>query len=455
LTFARTDWERPNFTQTASWTTHALNNAHQRGDLHVLARRRVHQRVHGTGEYQRSRYNINYPYIFQEKEIFDKVPTISISASSDIDGGPYPAFSSGPIHTVSNTTTWVRGRHTLKGGVMLEYSGQDDFDQINVSAIPGGTNNQNGRFEFRRRARRRLDGAGGRQHGARPLHELRRARAAQLHKWRALATDLFLQDSWKPTSAITVEGGFRWVFWPPWYSTTNNIANFDPRFYDPAQAAVINPTTGRLVGGSRYNGIVLPGSGFLDDAQNSVSRRTRPCRRSSATSRAASRRRTTTHRAAPRHVLLRVTPKTMLRTSAGVFHNRVTLNDSTLLGGNPPFQPMVTWPAGAWTTPGGGGTGVTDLPFGMQAQDVVFKHPTSYMWSGGVQREVPFGFVVDRPTSAAAASTCRASATSTSCCRARCRPTRASTSRRCVRTRATTPSGSRRTRAARSTTACS
>jgi hypothetical protein len=31
----------------------------------------------------------------------------------------------------------------------------------------------------------------------------------------------------------------------------------------------------------------------------------------------------------------------------------------------------------------------------MQAQDVEFKHPTSYMWSGGVQREIPFGFIVD------------------------------------------------------------
>ena len=31
----------------------------------------------------------------------------------------------------------------------------------------------------------------------------------------------------------------------------------------------------------------------------------------------------------------------------------------------------------------------------MQAQDVAFKHPTSYMWSGGIQREIPFGFIID------------------------------------------------------------
>ena len=74
--------------------------------------------------------------------------------------------------------TWVKSRHTFKGGIVLEYSGEDDFDQINVQPIPGSTNNQNGRFEFRnsgtgahrRRHRRRGDG---------PLHELRRDRPAR------------------------------------------------------------------------------------------------------------------------------------------------------------------------------------------------------------------------------------------------------------------------------------
>ena len=70
----------------------------------------------------------------------------------------------------------------------------------------------------------------------------------------------FASDIAQKDDGSTVEGGIRWPFWQPWYSTTNNIANFDPRFYDRSKAAVINPTTGRLTGGDRYNGIVLPGS---------------------------------------------------------------------------------------------------------------------------------------------------------------------------------------------------
>ena len=49
---------------------------------------------------------------------------------------------------------------------------------------------------------------------------------------------------------------------------------------------------------------------------------------------------------------------------------------------------------GSVDNPGGVG-GAASLPFGMTAIDPVFNHPTAYMWSAGVQREMPFGFVVD------------------------------------------------------------
>jgi hypothetical protein len=346
------------------------------------------------GLYQRSRYGIDYPYIFQEKEIVDKIPTVSLSGFQTIDGGPYPAFSSGPIHTVSNTTTWVRGRHTFKAGISVEYSGEDDFDQINVSAIPGSTNNQNGRFEF-------LDG---RPNGT----GLALGNAAMglfsnyaelgernFTEWRSLATDIFVQDSWKPTSQLTIEGGFRWVFWPPWYSTTNNIANFDPRFYDPAQAAIIDPDTGRLIGGARYNGIVLPGEGFEGDAlDSSVAQDPAVLALFQGEPRGFSEMHYNAFE--PRlGASYQLNDKTVLRASGGIFHNRVTLNDSTLLGGHPPFQPQVTISNGVVDNPAGGTVGSADLPFGINGQDPVFKHPTSYMWAFGIQREIPFGFTLD------------------------------------------------------------
>ena len=185
------------------------------------------------------------------------------------------------------------------------------------------------------------------------------------------------------------------MIWPPWYSTTNNIANFDPRFYDPAVEAVINPTTGRIIGGSRYNGIVLAGDGFEDEG-NDLGVASDP--RVQALFRGEPRGFSKTHYNVfePRlGVSYSLNQKTILRTSAGVFHNRVTLNDSTLLGGNPPLQPMAVVSAGSVDNPGGRWIRRADLPLGVQAKDLEFKHPTSYMWSTGVQREVPFGFIVD------------------------------------------------------------
>ena len=146
--YARTDWDRPNTTQTASWMSTLKNNIVNETS-YTFSLDEVYINVLQSDLYKRSKYGITYPYLFPEnKEIADKIPTITIAGLTEIDGGPYPSSSTGPIHTFSNATTWVKNRHTFKAGVVFEYSGEDDFDQINVQPIPGSTNNQNGRFEF-------------------------------------------------------------------------------------------------------------------------------------------------------------------------------------------------------------------------------------------------------------------------------------------------------------------
>ena len=394
LPFARTDWERPNFTQTISWTSTWKSNLVNefsytggRDDVFINV-------FTESGLHQRSRTGVNYPYIFAEKEISDKIPTVTGSGFQTIDGGPYPASSSGPIHTIANTTTYVKGRHTFKAGVSVEYSGEDDFDQINVSAIPGSTNNQNGRFEF---SDTRAGGSGLAMSNLALGLFTNYAELGQRNftKWRSLATDVFVQDSWRPTAKLTVEGGFRYAYWPPWYSTTNNIATFSEAAYNPANAPTVNQANGTLSGGVRYNGVILPGDGFTGDAASSVIANDPAVL---ALFGGYPRGFSQTHGNVfePRlGASYQVNDKTVVRTSAGMFHNRVTLNDSTLLGGNPPFQPQATVSNGSVDNPGGVGVNPGNLPIGITAQDLVFKHPTSYLWSAGVQREIPLGFIVD------------------------------------------------------------
>ncbi len=395
--FARTDWERPNWTMNLNYMTTIRPNLLNESSYSYSKDQVFIDVFTESGLYKRSRVGINYPYIFpNNKEIEDKIPSVNIDTFTGFDGGPYPSSSQGPIHVWANTTTYVKGRHTFKGGASVEYSGEDDFDQINVSAIQGGTNNQNGQFEFRNNRTSGLTTGTAITDMAMGLFQTYAELGERAFtRWRALATDIFVQDSWKPRSNVTIEGGVRYVIWPPWQSTTNNIANFDPRFFNASQAAVINPSTGRLTSGSRYNGIVLPGDEFLGDGNN-LGVAGDP--RVQALFRGEPRGFTKTHYNVfePRlGVSYGINDKTILRASTGIFHNRVTLNDSLLLGGNPPFQPMVAVTSGTADNPGGGSTGGTDLPFAMQAIDTEFKHPTSYQWSVGVQREVPLGFVVD------------------------------------------------------------
>ena len=275
-------------------------------------------------------------------------------------------------------------------------------------------------------------------------------------KWRSLATDIFVQDSWRPAANLTIEGGVRYVIWPPWYSTTNNIANFDPRFYDPATAAVINPSTGRIVGGSRYNGIVLPGDGFKEEGNDLV---VAGDPRVQALFRGEPRGFSKTHYNVfePRlGVSYSLNEKTIVRTSTGVFHNRVTLNDSTLLGGNPPFQPMVVVSNGSVDNPSGGGSGahrpaVRHAGTGrrVQAPDVlhvVDGHPARDPVRVHRRRDLR------RPPRTLSAARAQHQPAA---CRRHCAPTPASTSPRSGRTKATASSASPRTPASRSTTACS
>jgi hypothetical protein len=394
--FARTDWDRPNVTQTASWTSSITNKLFNEFSFtHSLDEVFINV-WQGTDLYQRSKYGITYPYIFpQNKEIPDKIPTITIANFTEIDGGPYPASSRGPIYTFNNALTYLKGRHTFKGGVIIEYSGQDDFDQINVQPIPGSTNNQNGRFQFTNDAAgANSTGLGIANAALGMFNSYAEIGQRALTKYRSLSTDLFFQDSWRPTNKLTVEGGVRWSYWPPWYASNNAMATFDPAAYDTSNEAVINPANGRIVSGPRYNGIVLPGDGFEGDVSD-IEAAQDPAVLALFSGAPRGFAKTHANVFEPRvGAAYSLNDQTIVKLSTGVFHNRVTVSDSMFLGGNPPFQPQVGVGNGLADNPGGVG-GAGSLPLGMTAIDREFKHPTAYMWSAGVQRQVPLNFIVD------------------------------------------------------------
>ena len=392
---ARTDWDRPNQTAALSWTSTLSPSTINEANV-AWSRDQVFIEVfRGTDSFVRSKYGINYPYIFPGKEIEDKIPSVTISGFNSIDGGPYPSSSEGPIWTFSDNLTHIRGRHTFKTGVFVEYSGEDDFDQINVSILPGDTNNQNGRFEF-------TDGRSGGSGLAVANTALGlftnygEIGARSKTDWRSLAVDAFVQDSWKASDKLTVEGGVRYVYWPPFYAKLNNAAMFNPEFYDPSQAVRIDPRTGAIVPGTGdpYNGVVFPGDGFPSEAQGQVQAASDP--NLQRLFRGVPRGFSETHSTVfePRlGFAYRLNQKTAVRLGGGIYHTRIVLNDSTLLGGNPPIQFKVGVTNGIADQPGGASR--ANFPLVMTEQDPEFDHPTAYNWSLSVQRELPLDIVAD------------------------------------------------------------
>ena len=85
--------------------------------------------------------------------------------------------------------------------------------------------------------------------------------------------EAYLTDSWKVRRNLSFEIGARFYHYEPTYTQANNIANFDPSHYNPAQAVTVLPN-GNIdltKGGNRFNGLVRAGNGIPTEERGRVS----------------------------------------------------------------------------------------------------------------------------------------------------------------------------------------
>ena len=340
----------------------------------------------------RTSVGINYPYIFPEgKLIPTRIPTANITNFNGLTGGPYPSHSSGPIYTVSDSLTWVRGSHTLKFGFAYEKSGENDNDEINVNACPTCTNNQNGQFSFTdNRSGQPTSGAAA-ANAALGLFDTYSELGQRAYTvFRGSMWEGFAQDSWKATQKLHVDYGARYTVIVPHSALWRNMSVFDPSFYDPAKAVKVDPKTGTIIPGSGdiYNGLVIPGSGWPDSATGRFPEAGNPAYDS-------------LFHDVPSHysdiqwgniqprvgIAYQLSPKTVIRSGAGRFFTRLGVSDSIFLGGNPPFQPTANVSFGNVDNPGG--TSANSLPLTVTTQSKAFNNPEAWNWNFTVERDLP------------------------------------------------------------------
>ncbi len=336
-------------------------------------------------------FGLNYPYIFPTGKLLpNRIPTVNMSNFSGLSGGPYPSHSQGPIYTISDSLTWIMGSHTLKLGFLFERSGENDNDEINVNACPTCTNNQNGQFSF-------TDTRSGQ-----PTTGLAAANAAlglfdtysELGQraytiFRGSMYESFAQDSWKISPQLTVNYGLRYTVNVPYSALWRNMSVFDPALYDPSQAVQIDPVTGAVIPGlgDRYNGLVIPGSGWPSSAKGRVPEATAGT--FDYLFRGVSPHYSDIQWGAiqPRvGVAYQLNNKTVIRAGAGRFITRLGVSDSIFLGGNPPFQPTANVSFGQVDNPGG--TSANSLPLTVTSQSKAFKNPEAWAWNFTVEREI-------------------------------------------------------------------
>src|SRR5207247_1851463 len=178
----------------------------------------------------RSTYGLNFPFIFPGTKIFgEKLPSIAVDGLTGIDNGPYPGSWSGFTYAWGNNTTKIVGNHTIKFGVFLERSGQNDHIQFTTASAPA-TINENGSFRFLDTGNPSTTGLGIANALLGNFNDYSELGGKPITPWVATALDLFVQDSWKVTRKLTFEYGVRYSLWPPWHSRWGSISEFDPRF---------------------------------------------------------------------------------------------------------------------------------------------------------------------------------------------------------------------------------
>ena len=215
----------------------------------------VAQRIPPAGDlWKRETYGFAFQQLFTGGGRFENsIPDTTINGFASFFGAARSLLSPTTDINVSDTITWVKGNHTLKTGLSITrnridqnarttYAGQVDFN------TGGNTRTTNNSFadallgNFRTYSEQALDPMG---------------------FFRFTQSEAFVADSWKVGRRLSLELGMRWQFGQPIYTQANNLANFDPSLYNPAQAVTIlaNGNIDTTKGGNRFNGLVRAGNG--------------------------------------------------------------------------------------------------------------------------------------------------------------------------------------------------
>lgn len=348
------------------------------------------QRIPPIGEYwKRSTYGFTYPQLFTGGAYEAGIPNVNVAGFATFQGPRGSLLSPTTDIALADNLTWIRGVHTLKGGILgvrnrKDQNGRPVYTGDVSFQTNGNTNTTNNALadallgNFRTYSEAEDDPVG---------------------FFRFSQIEAYGLDSWRINRKLSIEVGVRYQWGLPTYTQQNNMANFDPVFYNPAQAVTIlnNGLIDTTKGGNRFNGLVRTGAGTPPDQLGRVPI-ANSTRVQSVPTGAPRGLYEPQHLFGPRFSFA-LAPfsdnKTAIRGGFGLFFDKPEGNLWFSTVNSPPFLDSATFNNGNLSNIRGG-TASALAPFaGIEAINPNLVSPRTMNYSLSVQRELPWGVFLE------------------------------------------------------------
>jgi hypothetical protein len=348
----------------------------------------VSQHVPPVGDnWKRETFGFQYAKLFPTAGKYPNgIPEVGITSFAGFQGPNFALNSPTTDIQLGDTISIVKGNHLIKaGGVYIR-------NRVDQNGRPYYT----GKLSFNASGNPQTTGYALADALLGNFNSYQEASADPTGHFRFNQPEAFAQDTWKARRDLSIEYGVRWQYIPAMYTQGNNMANFDPSVYNPANAITVT-TAGKVIPGSGnpYNGLVRAGNGIPADQVNRV-----PNINTAAYAQIPA--------GAPRgfykmngafgpRLGFAYAPgdKTSIRGGYGVFYYRAEGNVTFSQVNIQPFLQNVEFDFANLGNISAGTPNNTGLQAGINAIDPNLKTPYTEQYSFGIQRQLPMSMLLE------------------------------------------------------------